>query len=165
MMNTNKLTRTAMLSALAIICGYIESLLPSFTVIPGVKPGISNIIILFALCRFGKADAFFVMLIKVGVSSMLFGNPSVFFYSLGGGILSFAAMSLLRKLDFSVIAVSIIGGIFHNIGQLSIAAAVLKSAAVFYYLPVLLISGAACGAVTGYICSLLLARLKPDERS
>lgn len=159
-MNTEKLTRIALLSSLSIICGYIESLFPIITSIPGIKLGISNAIILFALYRLDKTSAFFIMLVKVSVSSILFSGFSVFIYSFAGGILSFLAMCILKKLQFSVVTVSMLGAVCHNIGQLFAASVMLKSFSVFYYLPVLLISGLVLGFLTGVLCKILIFRIK-----
>lgn len=158
-MKAEKLTRIALLSSLAIICGYIESLIPVVASVPGIKLGISNVVILFALFRLDKSSAFFIMLVKVAVSSMLFAGFSVLIYSLSGGILSFLAMCVLKKLRFSVITISMLGAVFHNIGQLFAAAFMLKSFSVFYYLPVLLISGLLLGLVTGMVCRILINRI------
>jgi len=157
-MNTQRLAQTALLSATALIFGYIESLLPSLG-IPGIKLGLSNIVLLFALYKLGIRSAFFIMLVKVLVSSLLFAGLNVFFFSLCGGVLSLAVMILFKNKYFSVIGVSILGGVFHNIGQMLVAGFVLGTNA-FYYLPVLLLSGCIMGFLTGYICSLTMKHLK-----
>lgn len=159
-MKAENLTRIALLACLAIICGYIESLIPALTAIPGIKLGISNAVILFALYRLDKTSAFFIMLIKVAVSSMLFSGFSVFIYSLSGGILSLIAMCILKKFRFSIITISMLGAVFHNIGQLFAAAFMLKSFSIFSYMPVLLISGLILGFVTGTLCKILISRIK-----
>ena len=105
-MNTQRLAQTALLSATALIFGYIESLLPSLG-IPGIKLGLSNIVLLFALYKLDTRSAFFIMLIKVIVSSLLFAGLNVFFFSLCGGVLSLAVMILFKNKFFSVIGVSI----------------------------------------------------------
>lgn len=157
-MKTKTLTKCALLAATAIIFGYAESLLPAFSAIPGIKLGLSNIVILLALFRFGKAPAFFIMLIKVSVCALLFSGVNVFIYSLGGGILSLAAMIIFRRAGFGVIGISMLGGIFHNIGQLFSAALMLGSGAVFFYLPPLLLSGMIFGGITGAVCRAVLIR-------
>ena len=159
-MNTKKLTAISLLASLAIICGYIESLIPVNPAIPGIKLGISNIIILFALYKSDRSSAFLIMLIKVLASSILFSGLSVFIYSLSGGILSFFAMILLKKFNFSIITISMLGAVFHNVGQLFAAAFMLKSFSVFYYMPLLLISGLILGFVTGSVCRIVVNRIK-----
>lgn len=155
-MNSKKISYIAILSALAIVFGYIESLFPAAP-IPGIKLGLSNIVILFAIYRMNKSSAFFIMLIKVIVTSLLFSGLNIFFYSLSGGLFSLLAMMGFKK-TFSIIGVSMIGGVFHNIGQLLVAALVLYTSAVFVYLPALLISGLIVGFITGNVCNIILKR-------
>ena len=157
-MKTQKLAQTALLSATAIIFGYIETLLPSVG-IPGIKLGLSNIVILLAIYKLSIPSALFIMLIKVLVTSLLFSGLNVFFFSLCGGVLSITAMILFKNRSFSVVGVSILGGVFHNIGQILVAGFVL-STSVFYYLPILLISGCITGFLTGYICNVTMKHLK-----
>lgn len=158
-MNSKKLARISLLSALAIICGYIESLIPVVLQIPGIKLGISNAVILFAIYKLDKSTAFFIMLIKVTVSALLFSGVNVFIYSICGGILSLLVMITLKKLDFSVVTVSMTGAVAHNIGQLFAAAFMLKTFSVFYYLSPLLLSGLIFGFITGIVCKILIRRL------
>lgn len=157
-MLSSKIAKNSVLAALAIIFGYIESLLP-IAPIPGIKLGISNIVILYALKTSGKADAFFIMLIKVIVSSLLFSGLNTFFYALSGGILSWLIMTAALRLGFSLPVCGLSGGVFHNIGQLCAAAVILKSTAAFSYLPVLLISGAVCGFIIGSVCNAFFSRI------
>lgn len=155
-MSSKKIAYISMFSALAIVFGYIESLFPAAPV-PGIKLGLSNIVILFAIYRMDKASAFFIMLIKVLVTSLLFSGLNVFLYSLFGGLLSLVAMVGFKKI-FSVIGVSMIGGVCHNIGQLLVASFMMQTSAVFVYLPALLISGIIVGFVTGTVCNIVLKR-------
>lgn len=157
-MTSSKIAKNALLAALAIIFGYIESLLPAAP-IPGVKLGISNIIILFALKSSDKFGAVFIMLVKVLVSSLLFSGFNTLFYSLTGGIFSLIAMNISLHFKFGTVSAGIAGGVFHNIGQIVAAAAVLCSTAVFTYLPVLLVSGTAVGFITGSVCKTVLSRI------
>lgn len=157
-MTSSKIAKNALLAALAIIFGYIESLLPAAP-IPGVKLGISNIVILFALKSSDKFGAVFIMLLKVLVSSLLFSGFNTLFYSLTGGILSLIAMDIALHFKFGTAAAGIAGGVFHNIGQIIASAAVLGSTAVFAYLPVLLVSGTAVGFITGSVCKTVLSRI------
>lgn len=159
-MKSHKLTYIALLASLCIVFGYIESLFPLPVPIPGVKLGISNIVILFALIKMSRQDAFFIMLIKVIVCSVLFSGMGSFIYSLSGGILSFIAMTVSQKLDLSIIGISMAGGVFHNLGQILAAALLLYSLSAFYYLPVLLICGLFVGAAVGILCSIIISRIK-----
>lgn len=155
-MSAKKIAYISMLSALAIVFGYIESLFPAVP-IPGIKLGLSNIVILFAIYRMDKSSAFFIMLIKVLVTSLLFSGFNVFWYSLFGGLFSLIAMTASKKL-FSITGVSMLGGVFHNLGQLLVAAILMQTNAVFVYLPTLLISGVIVGFITGTVCSIILKR-------
>lgn len=153
-MSAKKISYIGMLSAISIIFGYIESLFPACP-IPGIKLGISNIVVLFAIYKEDNSSAFFVMLIKVLVSCLLFSGLNVFFYSVSGGILSYLAMILTKKL-FSVVGVSVLGGICHNLGQLLTAAFMMQTYAVFVYAPYLIIAGVCVGFVTGTVCKAVL---------
>jgi heptaprenyl diphosphate synthase len=156
MMSAKKISYISMLSALAIVFGYIESLFPAAP-IPGIKLGLSNIVILFAIYRMDKSSAFFIMLIKVLVTSLLFSGLNVFIYSFFGGLLSLIAMASFKKV-FSLIGVSMFGGVCHNMGQLLVAAFMMKTTAVFVYLSALLISGVIVRFITGNVCNIILKR-------
>ena len=160
-MSSRKISNIAMLSALAIIFGYIESLFPA-SPIPGIKLGISNIVILIALYRMNFGSAFFIMLIKVLVTSLLFSGLNVFIYSFSGGVFSILIMHFSKPI-FSKIGVSMEGGVFHNIGQLLTASVMMQTSAVFVYTPYLLISGIIVGFVTGNVSSIILKRF--DKKS
>ena len=162
-MSTKKISHIAILSALAIIFGYIESLFPA-SMIPGIKLGISNIVILFALYKSDLASAFFIMLIKVLVTSLLFSGLNVLFYSLSGGVFSILIMYLLKPL-LSKIGVSMAGGVFHNIGQLLAASIMMQTTAVFVYTPYLLISGVIVGLITGNVCNIVMNRINKKSMS
>lgn len=159
-MKAHRITYIALLSSLAVVFGYIESLFPLPVPVPAVKLGISNIIILFALIKMSRRDAFFIMLIKITVCSVLFSGMNSFIYSLSGGILSFIAMIAAQKLNLSVIGMSMAGGVFHNLGQIVAASLLLCSFSVFYYLPVLLVCGLFLGAAVGIICNIVITRIK-----
>ena len=114
--------------------------------------------VLVALYKLDKRYAFFIMLIKVLTTSLLFASPSVLIYSLMGGVLSLFVMILLKKLDLNIVNVSIGGGIFHNIGQLLAAAIMMRTLTVFSYLPVLVLSGVVTAVLTGICADLVLKR-------
>jgi len=156
-MKTKKIAYISILACLSIIFGYIESLFPA-SPIPGIKLGISNIVILFALYKTDFGSSFLIMLIKVLVTSLLFSGFNVFIYSLAGGIFSILVMHFSVKL-FSKVGVSMAGGVFHNIGQLLAAAFMMQTSAVFVYTPYLLISGVIVGFITGNVCSIIIKRI------
>ena len=160
-MKTKKLATAAVLTATAMMLSYVESLIPAFVAIPGIKIGLANIVTVFALYTIGWRGAICVSLVRVCLSSLLFGNVTGFFYSLTGALLSFLGMLLLSRISlFSPVAVSSFGGVLHNVGQIFASALVLETAAVFTYLPILLISGTIAGVVIGVAAGLLAKRLE-----
>ena len=162
-MRTKKLTTLALLTAAAMILSYVESLLPSVGV-PGVKLGLANIAVIFALFRLGGKSALAVSMVRVFMVSMLFGSMGALLYSLSGAALSLGVMALLRKTDrFSTVGVSVAGGVAHNAGQIFMAMLLLGTARLAYYYPILVISGVAGGIFTGLTAALLIQRI-PDFR-
>ena len=162
-MRTKKLTTLALLTAAAMILSYVESLLPSVGV-PGVKLGLANIAVIFALFRLGGKSALAVSMVRVFMVSMLFGSMGALLYSLSGAALSLGVMALLRKTDrFSTVGVSVAGGVAHNAGQILMAMLLLGTARLAYYYPILVISGVAGGIFTGLTAALLIQRI-PDFR-
>lgn len=158
-MKTKKLTTLAMISAVAMILSYVEAQLPSLG-IPGVKMGLANIAVLFALYVFRFREAAVVSMIRVAVVSLLFSGPAAFFYSLAGAVCSICVMILLKKTKkFSPVGVSLGGGVAHNLGQIGVAMLVLETPSLLYYLPVLLLAGLGSGILVGLCGGLLLKRL------
>lgn len=158
--DTKHLAMMGLLTALAIICGYVEMLLPVSLGIPGVKLGLANIVIVFALYRLRPLEAFLINVLRIVLVSLMFGNLSVMLYSLAGGIFSFLVMELLKRTGkFSIYGVSIAGGVFHNIGQLIVAMLVLETASLVYYGPVLLLSGLVTGMLIGITAKEILKRI------
>ena len=148
-----------MLTAVAMILSYVESLLPSVGV-PGVKMGLANIAVIFALFRLGWKEACAVSFVRVFLVSMLFGSMGALLYSAAGAVLSIAVMILLRRIDcFSTVGVSVAGGIAHNAGQILMAMAVLETKQLVAYLPILTVSGVAGGILTGVAASALIKRV------
>lgn len=157
----NKTARYALLTALAMVLSWLESLLVFPGLLPGMKVGLTNIVVLFALYRMGLQDAVRISLARVLLASMTFGNAYSFAYSLAGAALSLAVMAGLKKWDkFSLLGVSAAGGVCHNLGQLAVAAAVLETARLGWYLPALLASGTAAGVVIGIAGGLAVERVR-----
>ena len=158
---TDLVARYGLLVALAMIMSYLEAQLPVFFAIPGMKLGLTNIVVLTALYEMGYGSAAVINLIRIFLVSVMFGNGVSLAYSLAGGILSGAVMMLLKKTNlFSMIAVSIAGGIAHNVGQILIAMFLLHTSAIGWYLLVLWITGLASGAVIGIIGGELCERFR-----
>lgn len=159
MKKTKRLVLFAMLTAVAMILSYVESLLPSVG-IPGVKMGLANIAVIFALFRFGWKEAAALSLVRVVLVSLLFGSVGAMLYSLAGAVLSLAVMALLRRIDrFSTAGVSVAGGVAHNAGQILMAMLILQTKQLLGYLPVLAVSGIAGGVLTGLTAALLIRRI------
>ena len=146
--------------AAALICSYIESLIPFYFGIPGVKLGLTNIVVVLALYSVGIKEAFTISVLRIVLSGFLFGNLFSILYSLAGGLFSFAVMLLLKRTKkFGVLPISIGGGIFHNVGQLIVAAFVVSNYNILYYLPILLAAGAVTGALIGICAQEMLLRI------
>ena len=159
MKKTKRLVLLAMLTAVAMILSYVESLLPSVG-IPGVKMGLANIAVIFALFRFGWKEAAALSLVRVVLVSLLFGSVGAMLYSLAGAVLSLAVMALLRRIDrFSTVGISVAGGVAHNAGQILMAMLILQTKQLLVYLPVLAVSGIAGGVLTGLAAALLIRRI------
>ncbi len=158
---TERIAGLGLLTSLALIASYIELLIPIPIGIPGVKPGLANMVTVWVLYALGPAEALAVNGMRILLAGFLFGSLSMILYSLAGAALSFLCMYLAKKSGrFSVIGVSIIGGIGHNIGQISIAALVVQTAGVFYYLPFLMVAGVVAGAVVGLLGGLVTVRIR-----
>ena len=160
-MKTKKLTVMALTTALAMILSFVESQIPAFVAVPGVKMGLANIAVVFALYKLGWKEAVAISLVRVVLVSMLFGSIASLFYSLAGAVLSLAGMGLLKKGGrFTEIVVSVAGGILHNIGQIAMASIILETDALRYYLPFLLLSGIVAGVVIGVVSAIMVKRIQ-----
>ena len=138
-MKTKKVAMLGLCIALAMIMSYIEVLVPLSFAVPGIKMGLANIVIIFVLYKIGTKEAILVSLIRVILVSLLFSNVMAMAYSIAGAVLSLGVMWILKKTDkFSVIGVSVAGGIMHNVGQIIMAVILLGTKQIALYLPVLL---------------------------
>ena len=147
-------------TALALIFSYVETLIPISFGIPGVKLGLANLIIVIVLYKTALKDACMLSVVRVLLAGFLFGNYFSIVYSLAGALLSLFVMAALKKAGgFSVIGVSIAGGVSHNIGQLIVAMLVVETFQVAYYVPVLLTAGLITGCVIGILAQEMLRRL------
>lgn len=156
----SKVAYFGVFTTLALIFSYVETLIPIQFGIPGVKLGLANLIIVIALYRMKLSEAYLLSIVRVLLAGFIFGNYFSIIYSLAGGLLSLTVMALLRKKGgFSVIGVSIAGGVFHNIGQLIIASVIVETFSVMYYVPVLLIAGLVTGLPIGIASDGMLKRL------
>ena len=159
-METKKFTRLSMLLALSVVLNIVENMIPLFNgTIPGVKLGLANIVILFVLYEYSIRDAIFLSITRVFLVSILYsGIFSVsFFLSLSGAILSIIAMSLAKKYTkLSIVGVSIIGSLFHSLGQIIMVAIFIKMISAFNYLPIIILFAIPTGIITGIISKELI---------
>lgn len=155
-----KVARGGLLVALAFVFGYLESLVPVSLGIPGIKLGIANLVVLFALYKVDIPTAIIVSLARAVLGGFTFGTPTMILYSLAGSALSLGLMLLFKKSRlFSPVGVSVAGGVAHNIGQCIVAAVLLSPTAVLAYLPLLLVTGAVTGSIIGGIALILMRRI------
>ena len=155
-----QITTMGMLIALAMVLGFVETLIPINLGIPGMKLGLANIVVVIALFLFDIKTAVVVSILRIILIAMTFGNMSMMFYSIAGASLSLLSMIAISKIkSFSLISVSIVGGIMHNVGQIICAAFVVRTNGVFTYLPVLIIAGLVSGALIGIVAGLISVRL------
>ena len=158
-----RIAACGVLTALALIFSYIEFLVPLPIAIPGIKLGLANIVCLVCLYALGEKHAFLINTTRIALAALLFGSVFSALYALAGGVVSFAVMALLKRTKrFSVCGVSMAGGVFHNLAQLAVAGLLVESAQVFYYFPVLLLSGMATGIGIGILATLILRSIARD---
>lgn len=156
----NKVAYMGLFLALALVCSYVESLIPFYFGVPGVKLGVTNIVIILMLYCIGAKEAILVSVMRVLLAGFMFGNVFSIIYSLAGGLLSFAVMYLLKRTKkFKIISISVVGGVSHNIGQLLVAAFVVENYHIFYYGTVLIIAGCVTGMLIGVISTEIILRL------
>ena len=157
------LTRMALLTAAAVVLGYIERLIPMPGSIPGVKLGLANTVLLYAIYLLDARSAFVLMILKVGLSGLLYAGVSAMMFSLGGGLCSLVMMLLIKKLGgsgVSIIGVSVVGAVFHNVGQTAVAALMVNTAALMGYVPFLLVAAVVTGVLTGIAGKYAIQALK-----
>ncbi len=153
-----------LLVALAFIFSYIEFLIPINLGVPGIKLGLANLVVIISLYLFGIREAAAISFIRIVLTGFTFGNVAAMIYSLAGGVLSLIVMIIAKKTDkLSLMGVSVLGGVFHNVGQIAVAVVVLETGSLVYYLPILLISGTVAGTIIGIIAARVIIRL-PKER-
>jgi heptaprenyl diphosphate synthase len=159
---TNLVAVRGLLVAAAFVLSWLEAQVPVFFAVPGMKLGLTNLVVLMALYKLGWKDALALNFLRIVLTGFTFGNVFSMIYSLAGGMLSCLVMIFLKRSGrFHMVTVSIAGGVFHNVGQILVAMVVLGSTYVFYYLPVLWISGLAAGALIGFLGAQVVRRL-PD---
>ena len=159
--STKKITTLALTVSLALIFSFIESRIPAFVAIPGIKVGLANIAVIFTLYKLGAKEAIGVSILRVFLVSFLFGTPISLIYSITGASLSLTVMILLKKLTpLSEVTISVSGAIMHNVGQILAASFMLATNVIVYYLPFLILSGTIAGIAVGSVSALLIKKVK-----
>lgn len=159
-MKSKNIAALGVFTALAMILSYVESLIPLSFALPGIKMGLPNIVIVFALYRLSLSEACIISAIRVVLVAALFGNSLSLIYSVCGALLSLTVMALLKKSGrFSTVGVSAAGGVFHNVAQIAAAVFMLGTKEIAYYLPVLCVSGMVTGIGIGIVAAILIERV------
>ena len=160
--STRRLALSAMLAALALIFSYVEALIPLPVPVPGIKLGIANLVIVMAIYKLGFRYAFTINCVRIFIAGLLFSGVFGMIYSFAGGVLSLLVMYLLQRTGwFSMVGVSMAGGVVHNLGQLITASLLVQSVRMMSYFSILLFSGLISGILIGVLASLTYRRL-PD---
>lgn len=159
-MKVSKLSLLALSVSLAMILSFVESQIPAMVAIPGVKVGLANIVVVFALYKLGWKEAVVISLTRVFLVGLLFGNGISILYSITGATVSFAAMVLLKQAKvFSTMAVSVAGGVLHNLGQIAMACVIMGTDVLRYYAPFLILSGTLAGIAIGVLAAIMIRRI------
>jgi heptaprenyl diphosphate synthase len=159
---TKKIAISGIFISMALVLSFFEGLIPMNFGIPGVKLGLANIVALAALFILGPVYALAIQAGRVVLAALMFGNMAGLLYSISGGLLSIFAMILLYKLKrpfFSIVAISVFGAVFHNIGQITAASVIVSDLRISFYLPILLLSGVAAGIFVGFAGKYLIKGL------
>jgi heptaprenyl diphosphate synthase len=159
-MKANEIARLGILGAAALVLGYVDFLIPLSFTLPGIKLGLANVVLLYALYTGRPAQAWLLMAVKVFLAGFLFAGLSGLLYSLAGGVLSLAAMSLVKRTDSGIIGVSVMGAAFHNIGQIVVACFTVTARAALSFLPYLLVAAAVTGVLVGVSAKALITHTK-----
>ena len=161
---TKQLAHMALLTAIALAIHVAEAQIPAPVPIPGVKLGLANIVTVYAMFCIGPGPALMILVARIVLGS-LFGSVMSLFYSLAGGLLCWCVMLLLRRVltRKQIWVASVIGAVFHNIGQILVAIVVTGTPAIVSYLPILLLSGIAAGLFTGFAAQFLVNRMDREH--
>lgn len=161
-MTTKKLTRMALLTAIALIIFMVEAQIPPPVPVPGVKLGLANIVTVYAMFALSPGQALAILVCRVLLGSVFSGQMMTLFYSLGGGLLCWLSMCLLRRVltRKQIWVAGVFGAVVHNFGQVLVAVALTRTPGLIVYLPVLTLSGILTGAFTGAAAQALIDRME-----
>ncbi len=161
-LDTKRVALCGLLLSMMLVMGWLESLLPS-TSVPGIKLGLSNGVLIFAVYMLGLPTAWLLMVLKVTLSALFFG-AATFPYAMAGGVLSMLGMSLLSRAKWAhPVTVSVLGGVLHNVGQVGMAIIMLNTPGLLYYMAVLMVVGMLCGALTGVCADRVMKHMKHTQ--
>ena len=162
-MSAKKMTQLSLLTAAALLLYIIELRLPAPFPIPGVKLGLANIITVVAIYRFKPNEAALLVTARVILGSMFAGSMSAFLFSACGAAFCLGGMLLFKNFlpDQNIPLCSILGAVFHNIGQIAAAVCVMQSFSVLAYLPILMVAGCIAGLFTGLCAKAVECRIPP----
>ena len=158
--SVQKIALCGLLTAMMLVLGFIESLIPVAAGVPGIKLGLSNGVLMFALYMLDAPTTFVLMVLKVVLSGLMFGGVSAMMYAMTGGVLSVLTMILLKKLHFHIIVVSMFGAVMHNVGQVAMAMLIVQTPQLIHYMAVLMLVGLVMGAITGVAANTTLTHIK-----
>ncbi len=158
---TQRVALCGLLIAMMLVLGFVESRIPINVSVPGIKLGLSNGVLIFAVYMLDLPVSWLLMVLKVFLSGLLFGGFSKIMYAAAGGVLSMACMSALSRVKgMHPVTVSMAAGAMHNVGQVALAMVILHSRELIYYMAVLMLVGLACGALTGVVADAVMKHLK-----
>ncbi len=147
-----------------MVLSYVEAQLPAFVAIPGMKLGLTNVVVIFALYHMDDKAAIIINIVRVALVSLLFGTALSLAFSLAGAVLSYLVMIILKRWGKpGIVGVSAAGGVSHNIGQIIVAMIVMNTRAIALYLPVLWITGVFSGVLIGIIGGLIVSRIPAEK--
>ena len=168
---TQKLTRLALLTATSVVLGYIESIICAMMPLPpGIKLGLANTVVLYSIYTLGVGCSIILIILKVILTGFMSGNlAAAFLYSMGGAVLSLVTMLLVKNISkdkVSIVGVSVVGAVFHNVGQILVASLLLQTPGLMFYVFVLMISAVITGTLTGIAGNqvIRILRVPEDER-
>ncbi len=164
---TTKLVNLSLFIAIALTLSYFERFIPITITIPGVKLGLANVVTLVALSLYGVKDSFIILSLRILMSAFFYGGFGPMMYSFVGGLFALATMAFLWRFKdkyISLIGISVLGAIAHNVGQVTVAFLIIKSAGIFSYLSVLLVSAIVTGVIVGIVAERVIKYLTIYQR-
>ena len=160
-MKTKDIAVLGLLIALAFVLAYVENLMPLNIGIPGAKVGLANIVTVVAIYIIGYKKAACLSLVRVLLVGLTFGNMGMLMYSAAGTVVSYVAMLIGKSTKkFSITGVSVLGGVFHNVGQIMVAMVLMETKELVFYLPALIVIGTISGVVIGILSGMICSRIK-----